>query len=89
MITKVEIDDSTMAKLHALPVPTIKKVLGWVADVNDLGIAEVQKLPAYQDASVPGSPGRRRTRVTMEHSLVYSVRAGVVWIEDINENENN
>lgn len=89
MVTKVEIDDSTMAKLHTLPVPTIKKVLGWVADVNDLGITEVQKLPAYQDASVPGKPGRRAARITMEHSLVYSVRTGVVQIEDINQNENN
>lgn len=59
MITKVEIEPATLATLHKLPVSTIKKVLGWTADVNDLGIANVQKIPAYQDANVPGEPGRR------------------------------
>jgi hypothetical protein len=89
VVTKVEVEPATLAKLHRLPVSSIKKVLGWTADVNDLGIAAVQKLPAYQDKNVPGKPGRRTARVTLEHSVVYSVRGGVVWIEDINENENN
>ncbi|HEX7479628.1 MAG TPA: hypothetical protein VF331_17620, partial [Polyangiales bacterium] len=56
-----------------------------MADVQDLGLTETQKIAAYDDRAARGKPGVRSAKLTGTLRAYYRVVSGVVVIQDINQ----
>ncbi len=79
MKTRVDILPATLKRLHTLGPAVATSLLKWTADVQDLGLATAQKIPAHEDRATFGKPGERSVKLTDDR-----VVAGVVVIHEIN-----
>lgn len=87
MIRVVEVAISVMKNLHTIPLPIKKKLLIWVAAIEERGLNEVRKIPGYHDEPLKGNrKGQRSIRLNKQWRAIYRVinkKIEFVLIEEV------
>jgi proteic killer suppression protein len=78
--------------LARLPHFVVKKLQGWVEDVELQGIREVRKIPGYHDEPLKGNrAGQRSIRLTRGYRANYTEAkdgsVNVIIVEEVNKHE--
>ena len=91
MIQRVEVTKRAEKSLGKVPVHVREDFLFWKRQVEDSGLAEVQKIPGYHDEPLEGKlKGVRSIRLSRGYRAYYVIAGGAVQfvrVEEVNKHD--
>lgn len=91
MIDQVEISSSAKKEIKKVPKHIAIKLLSWIDNVEEYGLAETSKVKGYHDEPLKGKrKGQRSIRLSRAYRAIYIVKKDeieFVSIEEVNKHE--
>ncbi|CAN5273294.1 hypothetical protein BH10PSE19_BH10PSE19_17080 [soil metagenome] len=73
-IFKVVLTKSAKDALLKIPLHIIRKLQGWIDDIEKTGLNEVRKIPGYHDEPLKGvRVGQRSIRLSKAYRAIYII----------------
>jgi len=86
MVRTVVISKQAQKQLRKVPKSIVASLAAWVADVEDLGLEEVRKIPGYHDEPLVGDrKGQRSIRLNSAWRAFYVIVNGHVTFVSVIE----
>jgi len=88
IINKVVETKHAQKVIEKIPAYVADKLNSWALLVEEYGLDEVRKLKGYHDEPLKGDlRGCRSIRLNRSYRAIYTVRFGMVVIEEVNKHE--
>ena len=91
-IFKVILTSQAKKDLLKIPSHIVRKCMGWVDDVEHIGLNEVRKIPGYHDEPLKGSRiGQRSIRLSKSYRAIYTIgqegKIEIVKVLEVNKHD--
>jgi proteic killer suppression protein len=91
MINQVEISSCAKKEIKKLPKYITVKLLSWIENLEEYGLAETSKIKGYHDEPLKGKrKGQRSIRLSKAYRAIYVIKNNeveFVLIEEVNKHE--
>jgi addiction module RelE/StbE family toxin len=91
MIRSVQTSKRALKSLEKVPKQAVAKYMLWRSQVIENGLAEVQKIPSYNDEALHGKlKGIRSIRLTDGYRAYYRIihdEVVCVYVEEVNKHD--